>query len=229
MKFRINKFLKINLETFLVYKFSIYKFAPVIMEDKKQFLKKAAQLFLENGAKTLTMDDVAREFGMSKKTLYQMYKNKEALLEEVLKIKMEEAIEKFRKMDMEIDNAIERMFCRDEELEKVSEQKNSLLLKQLIKYYPAIFHRHMMDFAEKFSEVMVHNIEKGRKQGYYREDFDAEIYSRIFFQMAMSYDSSPYFDTTKVDRQIYLEQTFLFYMNAITTEKGKEYLKKLNK
>ena len=50
------------------------------MEDN-QFLQKATELFIENGAKTLTMDDVAKEFGMSKKTIYQKYKNMEALLE----------------------------------------------------------------------------------------------------------------------------------------------------
>lgn len=213
----------------MVLKFLFVNLPPKIMEEKNKFLEKASNLFMENGARTLTMDDVAREFGISKKTLYQMYKSKEVLLEEVLKYKMEEIIMKLKQMDFEVDNAIERMCCRDEEMESISEQKRSLMIKQLMRYYPEIFHRHIMYFAEKFSEVMVYNIEKGRKQGYYREDFDAEIYSKIFFQMAMSYDSSPFFDTEKVDRRNYLEQTFFFYMNAITTEKGKEYLKKLNK
>ena len=46
------------------------------MDEKTFFLSKASELFIENGAKTLTMDDVAKEFGISKKTLYQKYKNK---------------------------------------------------------------------------------------------------------------------------------------------------------
>ncbi|HAI79684.1 MAG TPA: TetR family transcriptional regulator, partial [Chryseobacterium sp.] len=57
---------------------------------------------------------------------------------------------------------------RDEHIERAVQSNNSLLIRQLIKYYPAIFNKHMMDFAEKFSEVMVHNIERGRQQGYYR-------------------------------------------------------------
>ena len=85
-----------------------------------------------------------------------------------------------------------------------------------------------MDFAEKFSEVMVHNIERGRQQGYYREDFNATIYAKLFFQLAMSYDSSPFLDTSIIDRTEYNNEAFMFYMNAITTEKGKEQLKKYN-
>ena len=80
------------------------------MENKNQFLEKATELFIEHGSKTLTMDDVAREFGISKKTLYQKYKNKEALLEEVLDFKLNHIIQKMQKLDVEVENAVERMF-----------------------------------------------------------------------------------------------------------------------
>ena len=52
------------------------------------------------------MDDVAREFGISKKTLYQKYKNKEALLEEVLDFKLSHIIQKMQKLDVEVENAV---------------------------------------------------------------------------------------------------------------------------
>lgn len=215
----------------MVYSFPFVSLHPkFIMEDKNHFLQKATELFIEHGAKTLTMDDVAKEFGISKKTLYQKYKNKEALLEDVLAFKLEEIITKMKKLDLEIDNAIERMFCRDEDIERAIMSNESALIKQLVKYYPTIFIRHMTDFSDKFSEVLVHNIEKGRKQGYYREDFDAKVYARIFFQLMMSYDSSPFMENCCAGRQQYIDAALLFYMNVITTEKGKEILKnkKLN-
>lgn len=192
------------------------------------FLEKVVTLFLENGAKTVTMDDVAREFGMSKKTLYQKYKNKEALLEDVLTFKLNEVIEKLQQLDAKIDNAVERMFCRDEHIEKAVQSNNSLLIRQLIRYYPSIFNRHMMQFSDKFADVMVHNIERGRNQGYYRTDFDAKIYAKIFFLLVMSYESSPFIDTAEIEKEHYNNEAMMFYMNAITTEKGKEYLKKYN-
>lgn len=197
------------------------------MEEKTNFLSKATQLFIENGAKSVTMDEIAKEFGISKKTLYQKYKNKEELLEEVLKYKLQEVIERLKYLDENIDNAVARMYCRDEEIDKVSHSNNNILIRQLLKYYPAIFHKHMLNFSTKFSEVLVHNIEKGRKQGLYREDFDPELYAKLFFQLVMSYDSSPYFDVELIERENFMQETMFFYLNAITNEKGKEVLKNL--
>lgn len=198
------------------------------MENQKEFLAKAAQLFIENGAKSLTMDDIAKDFAISKKTLYQKYKNKEELLEEVLQYKLEVVISRLKYLDENIENAVERMICRDEEIDKVSHSNKTLLIRQLSKYYPAIFTKHMLNFSEKFAEVLVHNIEKGRSQGFYRTDFDAEMYAKIFFQLIMSYDNSPYLDPVNIDRENYYQETMMMYMNAITTVKGKEILKKIN-
>ncbi len=198
------------------------------MDETTIFLSKAAQLFIENGAKTVTMDDIARAFGISKKTLYQKYKNKEELLEEVLTYTLEEVIDRLQYLDDSIENAIERMFCRDEEIDKVSHaNNNNILIRQLLKYYPAIFHKHMLNFSSKFSEVLVHNIEKGRQQGLYREDVNAEIYAKIFFQLVMSYDSYPYFDTEVIEREYFIQEALMLYLNAITNEKGKEVLQRL--
>lgn len=197
------------------------------MEKDTAFIEKVRDLFLENGAKTLTMDDIARELGISKKTLYQMYKNKEALLEEVLSHGMAEILERLTDLEETIGNAIDRMFSRDELIEKTSTTNDSILLKQLIRYYPHIFNSHMLDFSEKFTEVLVHNIERGRLQGYYRKDFDASTYAKLYFQTVMSYDNSPFLDVKKVNRHEYQREALRFYMNAITTEKGREYMRSI--
>ena len=195
------------------------------MDENTAFLEKASQLFIENGAKTLTMDDIAKEFGMSKKTLYQKYANKEALLSDVLQFKLKEVIEKINELDIKIENAIERMFCRDEQIEKAVQTNKLLFIRQLIKYYPTIFNQHMMHFSERFTEVIIHNIKRGREQGYYRDDFDEKLYGKMFFQLIMSYDSSPFFNTEEIDRTHFNNEAMKFFMYAITTEKGKNYLK----
>lgn len=197
------------------------------MEFKTEFLTRVAELFLEFGAKTLTMDEVAREFGISKKTLYQRYRNKEALLEDVLHLKLQEIIDKMQQLDLEIDNAIDRMLCRDGVIDKAVDSNNTVLIKQLLRYYPSIFSTHMQNFFEKFSDVLIHNIQRGRKQGFYRDDFDERIYSKFFFQLIMSYDSSTFVDVSEIERLEYQNGVMEFYLQAITTEKGKQYLKSI--
>ncbi|WP_029034567.1 TetR/AcrR family transcriptional regulator [Salinimicrobium terrae] len=197
------------------------------MEKDTELLEKVTKLFLHNGAKTVTMDDIAQELKISKKTLYQKYQNKEALLEEVLAYKLEIVLSKMKNLDETIDNAVERMFARDEDMERASRTNDSIMLRQLIKYYPQIFNKHMLYFSEKLSEILVHNIERGRKQGLYREDFDAYFYSKLFFQMTMTYDNSPFLDTTQISRAQYQQESLFFYMNAITTEKGRKLLQEI--
>lgn len=195
------------------------------MEKDIELLEKVSELFIQNGAKTVTMDDIAQELKISKKTLYQKYQNKEALLEEVLEYKLEKVIAKMRNLDETIENAVERMYSRDQDIERASRTNDSIMLRQLIKYYPQIFNKHMLFFSERLSEILVHNIERGRKQGLYREDFDAYFYSKLFFQLTMTYDNSPFLDTTNISREQYQQETLNFYMNAITTQKGKEAMK----
>lgn len=199
------------------------------MERDRAFLDKVSGLFIENGAKTLTMDDIAKELRISKKTLYQKYQNKEVLLEEVLSYSLEKVLAKMRNLDETIENAVERMFARDVDIERASKTNDSILLRQLVKYYPQIFNKHMLYFSERLSEILVHNIERGRKQGLYREDFDAEFYAKLYFQMTMTYDNSPYLDTEEIDRSRYQQESLLFYMNAITTEKGKKVMRELDR
>lgn len=199
------------------------------MDTNEKFLEKATELFLEHGSKTLTMDDIAKEFGMSKKTLYQKYKNKEALLEEVLDFKLTEIIDKMERLDIEIENVVERMFCRDEQIEKAINSNKSMLIKQLVKYYPTIFNKHILKFSEKFSQVLVRNILKGRELGYYRSDFNEEIYAKLFFQLVMSYESSPYINIEGIEGDAFHQEAMMMYMNAITTEKGKKILKEIIK
>ena len=194
------------------------------MEKDTELLNKVSQLFLENGAKTVTMDDISRELRISKKTLYEKYKNKEILLEEVLTYNLEKVLTKMKNLDETIENAVERMFARDGEIERASKTNDSIMLRQLVKYYPQIFNKHMLYFSEKLSEILVHNIERGRKQGLYRENFDAHLYAKLYFQMTMTYDNSPYLDTDEISRSRYQQEALMFYMNAITTEKGKKVM-----
>lgn len=196
-----------------------------MMENNNEFLEKTLELFVENGAKALTMDDIAKTFSMSKKTLYEQYGNKEALLGKVLGHKMQQVLIGLKTMDEQAKNAIEGMICKDECLKEASQENKSIFIKQLIKYYPNIFHEHTLAFSEKVTEIFVQNVKKGREQGLFRQEFDEVWYSKFFFQLMMSYETTPYIDTEKISKSDYSDEVMLFYLHAITTEKGKEILK----
>ena len=198
------------------------------MNEKTEFLRKVLELFLENGAKTLTMDDIAKEFSISKKTLYQQYKNKEELLIAVLDFKLNTIIENIHILDIQTDNAIEKMILREKNFENFSRTNTSLFIRQLLKYYPGIFNQHIIDMNEKISKLLVLNIEKGRQQKLYRTDFNEKLYIKFFLQLMLSYENSPLFEDEEAEREEFCFEAVMFYLYSIATEEGRRILNNVN-
>lgn len=200
----------------------------MILDNKKDFSQKLAPLFLMHGAKSLTMDDIAKEFSISKKTLYQYYANKEDLLQLVLDSVVDQVVENMTLLGLKDENAIEKMLWRDQEFEKFTQTNKNLFIRQLIKYYPQIFQLHIINLHDKISKIIINNIKIGRKQGMYRIDFDEKLYTKFILQLFLSFDTSPLFEEEINDKKYLCTETIVFYLSAIVTEKGRNYLKKLN-
>ncbi|MEJ8605079.1 TetR/AcrR family transcriptional regulator [Riemerella anatipestifer] len=198
------------------------------MEDRIIFLKKVSELFVQNGAKSLTMDDIAKAFSISKKTLYQNYKNKEVLLEEVLDFLLKQLLEQLKAEEEKSLNPIEKMLLRETKIEQISENNRTVFVRQLIKYYPEIYNMHIVNVYKGIYEIFKHNVIKGREQGLYEKDFDIETYAKYFLELMFAFDSSPLFEEEqKIGRSNYCQGVVRFYLNAIVTPKGKEFLNQL--
>lgn len=200
------------------------------MENKTEFLEKLIALFLLHGAKTLTMDDIAKEFSVSKKTLYQHYNNKEALLIDALNHVTDKVITEIKKINKNSHCAIEIMFLRNQVInEMVDPEKNAFVL-QLIKYYPEVYHHHIINVHSKVSELLNENYLYGKEIGVYREDIPYELYGKFFMTLNFSLETSPLFsEDNKEEKQQVCKQALRFYLDAILSNKGKQRLKELNK
>lgn len=199
------------------------------MSDKNLFLTKVSELFLQNGAKAVTMDDVAKHMAISKRTLYQDYSNKEALLSAILNYKLESIISAIHLKDVENSNAIEKVLIRDENFEKFSTTNQSVFIRQLIKYYPVIFDQYILDMSAKISQILLKNIEAGRKEGLYRENFNESLHIRFFLQIMLSFENSILFENEQCDRSYFCAEGVFFYLYSITTEKGRQILDQLKR
>lgn len=198
-----------------------------IMEDKYCFLDKLLNLFKVYGAKTLTMDDIAKEFSMSKKTLYQKYKNKEDLIAEVLEHISDTAIQEVEEVKKHYSCPIEILFVSGTRIDDVTGQEKNAFVLQLLKYYPEVFHQHQKSISKKVIEIIRQNYEKGLELGLYRTDIPIELFIKLLTTLLFSVDVSPLFEEEENKKSI-SNGVKLFYLNAIVTEKGKQRLKELN-
>jgi AcrR family transcriptional regulator len=175
------------------------------MQDR--ILNKARELMFQTGVKHVTMDDLATQLGISKKTIYQYFKDKDALVSSVVENDLAKHALICNQSMQIADNAVHEIFLLMTVLQELFSSMNPLTLFEIEKYYPLAFDKikkHKDDFI--FSMISA-NLEKGIAEGLYRKDVDVTILSKyrletslIPFNIHVFHPSK--FDMLKVNLQI---------------------------
>ncbi|MEK0422956.1 MAG: hypothetical protein RLZ95_866 [Bacteroidota bacterium] len=193
---------------------------------ENRILFKARDLMTRHGVKHVTMDDIATQLGISKKTIYQFYKDKDALVMAVVNFELEEQSIKCQRTQDNADNAVHEMFMILEDIQQMFKNMNPMTMNELAKYYPEAFMRiqnHKDDFMHKIIKT---NLIKGIEQGVYRKEIDPEILSIYRLETSfVPFNAQLYpfskFDIGKVTLQII--ENFIYGVMSI---KGIELMEK---
>ena len=175
------------------------------MQDR--ILNKARELMFQTGVKHVTMDDLANQLGISKKTIYQYFKDKDALVSAIVEFELANHATICNQSMQLADNAVHEIFLLMTVIQEMFNRMNPLALFEIEKYYPLAFEKiknHKDDFI--FSMISA-NLEKGIAEGLYRKDVDVTILSKyrletslIPFNIHVFHPSK--FDMLKVNLQI---------------------------
>ncbi len=192
---------------------------------KEQIIIKAADLFLNLGFKSVTMDDLANEMGISKKTIYSHFPNKAKLVQAAtLSIlnAIDEGIEKIKEKDL---NAIVEMFeIKNFVMHHLKNEKSSPQF-QLQKYYPKVFKSVQNHHLDTMQCSISDNLEKGINEGLYRENLPVDFISKIYFLGMSTIKGSDLFPADQFSIQEVNEKYLEYHLRAIVTEKGLQTLK----
>lgn len=184
---------------------------------KEKIIEKATDMFLKLGFKSITMDDIAGEMCISKKTIYKYFINKEVLIAESTEtvhntvIKVIDDIVKQNLNAIEEDFEIRRMF------KGLFQSAETSPLYQLKKHYPEIYHSVVNKEFEECYKYLIQNVEKGISEGYYREGINVEHYSRMYYMLTFSINEN--IKSEKEARILELE-ALEYHTRAMATEKG---------
>jgi len=208
------------LETFLVLKVSLLTFALKFKNMKETILQKANEMFLSLGYKSVTMDDIATEMGISKKTIYQHFANKNELVEE-------SALHLFEHISAGIDqiiaqkhNSIEEMFIIRNFLMKNLKNESASPFFQLQKFFPKTFTCLRTKQFEKMHNSMIENLKNGIKDKLYRPNIDIDFTSRIYFTGLTGIKDSDIFPSDTYAITILTKQYLEYHLRAIVSENG---------
>ena len=196
------------------------------MENKERILLKAHELFNRYGIRSVSMDDIAAQLGMSKKTLYQYYADKDELVNAVFSGIMDHNKKECTGCRSNGENAIHEVFLSFDMLEGMLSEMNPSILFDMQKYHPSAF-RKFEDYRNNFLYGLIReNIERGIKEELYRSDVDVEILTRYrLFSIMISFDSDV-FPANKT-KLVYIEQQLLeHYLWGLATNKGQKLIQK---
>lgn len=152
------------------------------MKDK--IIAKASELFLKLGFKSVTMDDIAGEMCISKKTIYKYFCNKEILIVESTSMVHKQVHEIIDTIVAKNYNAIHENFeIREMFCDMFKNNIDSSPIYQLKKHYPEIYHNIMTTEIDLCSQWFRENIEKGIREKLYREDLNKDVYVKFYYTL----------------------------------------------
>jgi TetR/AcrR family transcriptional regulator, cholesterol catabolism regulator len=149
------------------------------MEAQEKILKTSLDLFFRYGIKHVTMDEIAKELGMSKKTIYQFYKEKDDLVNQLCSMELKQHECAFDEMHRTALDPIHEIILISDNMRSMLQNVNPMFFLDLQKFYPAAFQRFQMFKENSAYKGVLSNIKKGIDQGVYRADLDPEFVARL--------------------------------------------------
>ena len=157
---------------------------------KEKIMSKASGLFLKLGFKSVTMDAIAEEMSISKKTIYKYFCNKEILIEESTAMIHNEIHIIIEKIVSKNHNAIEENFEIRKMFKEMFKSAGTSPIYQMKKHYPEIYQKVISREIEECNTVFKQNIIKGIEQGLYRKEISIENYIKFYYTLVFGIKES---------------------------------------
>jgi TetR/AcrR family transcriptional regulator, cholesterol catabolism regulator len=190
-----------------------------------ELLGKTLLLFMRFGIKSMTMDDIARQLGVSKKTLYLYVNDKNDLVNQSVGLLVAQEKESANSMCDNIENAIDMLFALTKEMSQKFGQIHPSINYDLQKYHPEawnIFHEFQHNFI---AECVEDNLKKGIAQGLYRDNLDPFLIAAFYANKVHLCSDGQTFPPERYSfQQIHLEM-MRYHIRGIASDDGLAYLK----
>jgi len=176
------------------------------MVVEERIIEGAEELFLKGGIKSVTMDDIARHLGVSKKTLYLHFQDKNDLVIGLVKKKLKEDENQMTDIISRSTNVIDEMINMMKCSEEIFSRINPIVIHDMQKYHPQAWKQFQNFKADVLVRTMEELLTKGIDQGYIRPDIDVKVMSIMrVHQLELGFNPSVFpiaeFNTWNVQQQ----------------------------
>lgn len=196
------------------------------MDQRDKIINETFQLTLRYGIKSVSMDDIARKLGISKKTLYQHFGNKQDLLKEMVLVAIAQEEADIKRIVAEADNALDAVISIARHFLQFLRGMSPSFSYDMKKYYPDVWRlvdNHNDEFAYK---VMYDNIERGKEEGLYRTDINVDIIAKLYVQMCRLITDEDIFPLASYTKTDLYHSIITYHIQSLVSAQGRTVLDK---
>lgn len=195
------------------------------MEDQKEkILNASEQLFMRYGLKSVSMDDVAKHLGMSKKTIYNYLKDKKDLVYQVLQCHFTKNENECKAIFLKNENPVSQMLFIGQHIVANYQSLNPSFINDLRKYFP----KGWLLFNEYKNNIIRHhivtNLTNGMEQGYYRDDINVELIAELYLNLTEIITQSSNFDEAGKQFPLVVTEMINYHLHGVCSAKGIAFL-----
>jgi AcrR family transcriptional regulator len=196
------------------------------MEPLTKILSAAVELFRQYGFKSITMDDIARRAGISKKTLYQHFANKSEIVNESVVWYKTRICDNCEAVMAQSTNSLEAMVRTQVLMDQVHRQMNPVALYEMQRYFPEAYQTFREKLVEQDVEIIKATILKGIEEGLYREGVNADLMARYRLETSLMMFQPNLLVNERNSLLFVTHEIFEHFLYGIMTAKGEKLYQK---
>ena len=194
------------------------------MDEKfEHIIKSAENLFKRYSIRSVSMEDVAKELGISKKTLYHFVCNKSELIQKIMDYELKKVEEIAQNAINKKYNAIDTLLEISRDMGVYHKDANPSVEYDLMKYYPELYTSFKAERDKMVLKYLKENIKQGIGEGYYRSNLDADLIASLYIKKIESIIDPDFFNKPKFSFTKVFKVMFENHIRGIANEKGIAY------
>ena len=191
---------------------------------ENEIIGKAHEMFQRYGLRPVTMDDIAKELSVSKKTLYKYFANKEELVERAVERVMDKVSARMVELLKAEGNAIDMLFAMDEVVCANIEAHDHSMQFQLERYYPELYAKLEGRKREMVLKMMHANIEQGKREGLFRAELNNDVVAFLYYSRARLMTESDTAEFEQMSMPELMREILIYHVRGVANAKGIAYL-----
>lgn len=198
-----------------------------MIQDRKKVLDTAFKLYMKFGVKSVSMDDISTELGISKKTLYQHIKNKDDLVRQVISKYIDDDNKEIIKIVQQSNNAIDEMIAIARHTLIFLRKMKPSLIYDLKKYYRDSWKIIDEKHFQQIKSIIKQNLIRGIKEGLYRQEINPNIIATFYTKVTEIAVDETVFPINDYRHQDLFISHINYHMCGIVNKKGKSMFKEI--